>query len=64
MSVNVPCGLEMNVNKEIVLMTLFLLSKMGMAVLAYLAVSKGVKYSGWFVFLAIAYALFISLKVD
>lgn len=50
--------------KEIVIMSVFVASKVVMAWLAYLAVFNNVKYSGWFVFLAIVYAIGTSLKVD
>ena len=50
--------------KEIVIMSVFIVSKVAMAWLAYLAVLNGVKYSGWFVFLAIVYAIGTSVKVD
>ncbi|WP_244895133.1 BioY family protein [Neisseria dumasiana] len=50
--------------KEIVIMSVFIASKIGMAWLAYWAVFNRVKNSGWFVFLAIVYAMGTSLKVD
>ncbi|WP_281784926.1 BioY family protein [Uruburuella suis] len=50
--------------KDIVLMGLFILGKLGFAWLAYLAVLNEVRYAGWFVFLAILYAVGTSLKVD
>lgn len=50
--------------KEIVLVGLFMLSKLGFAWLAYLAVLNNVRYAGWFVVLAILYAIGTSLKVD
>lgn len=44
----------------------FLLSKLGFAYIAYLAVTNRVMYAGWFVFLAVVYALGIGFnaKVD
>ena len=39
-------------------------SKLGFAWLAYLAVLNNVRYAGWFVVLAILYAIGTGLKVD
>ncbi|XXQ69024.1 BioY family protein [Neisseriaceae bacterium B1] len=42
---------------HLLMLSAFLLSKVGVVYIAYVAVANKVEYAGWFVFLAIAYTL-------
>lgn len=50
--------------KECLLPALFLGSKIAFAILAYFAVANNIRYQGWFVFLAVFYALFATLNIQ
>lgn len=50
--------------KEIILYALHCGSKVAFAYIALLAVRENIPFCGWFVFLAVVYGLFMSLKVD
>ena len=50
--------------KDFAMFALHIGGKLGLTYIAYSAVSNDVRLAGWFVFLAVAYALGSSLKVD
>lgn len=50
--------------KEVVMYALHIGGKLALAYIALLAAREQVPYYGWFVFLAVVYALGTALKVD